>query len=349
MKLDELLNKNHNNIGEKKSRTQISEVYGIIYRIYCIPENKSYIGQTFSHNFSEKYICKSGIITRIRDHYNNRILDSQKHKPLYITLSTYETNQFEIFEEEQLYGKDIGLINQKEGEYMEKYNSIYPHGYNIENIGKKYSNMLLKLSEHHDFEILKNVYEDTTRGRRVKDICVGTYFKLKKQSCISLEKTLELLKTVDVESVTLTDSKGFRLIVKIKGERDNIRIYFSGKREECVEYAKKISNNIIIKPSFKGKDVYKYQDKLDAMLEDKDIIESVTCKSYHNNARNCDTYLVSVYGNKNSRSQIIHKISFGGSSIKIDESYKIALDFIEKIKENIDNSSVKYSIHSPSL
>ena len=61
------------------------------------------------------------------------------------------------------------------------------------------------------------------------------------------------------------------------------------------------------------------------------------------------TQISEVYGNKNSKFQIIHRISFGGASIKIDESYKIALDFIEKIKENIDNSSVKYSIHSPSL
>ena len=349
MKLDELLKHDNTNRTGEKTRTQISEVYGIIYRIYCIPENKSYIGQTFSHNFSGKYICKRGTLERIREHHNSRILESQKHKPLYIALSTYEPDQFEIFEEEKITGKDIGLINQKEGEYMEKYNSMNPSGYNIENVGKNYPNMLLKLSEHYGFEILKNVYKDTTRARRVKDVCIGTYFKLKKQLHVGLEKTLELLKTVDVESVTLTDSKGFRLIVKIKGERDNIRIYFSGRREDCVEYAKKISNNIIIKPSFKGKDVYKYQDKLDTMLEDKDIIESVTCKSYHNNARNCDTYLVSVYGNKNSKFQIIHRISFGGASIKIDESYKIALDFIEKIKENIDNSSVKYSIHSPSL
>ena len=350
MKLDELLFKydNINRTGEK-ARTLISEVYGIIYRIHCIPENKSYIGQTFSHNFSGKYICKRGIITRIRDHYNNRILEKQKHKPLCIAHSTYEPNQFEIFEEEKLYGKDIGLINQKEGEYMVKYKSLNPTGYNIENVGKKYSNMLIKLSEHYDFEIVKNFYIDSTRNRRVKDICIGTYFKLKKQSHIGLKKTLELLKTVDVENVTLMDSNGFRLIIKIKGERDNIRIYFSGNRKQCLEYAKKISDNVIITPGFKGKDTYKYQHKLDDILEDKEIIETIVCKSYHNNSRNCDTFLVSVYGNKNSKFQIMHRVSFGGISIKIDESYKIALEFIEKIKEKIDNPSVKYSIHNPSL
>ena len=45
MRLDELLeNKREPKVpGSKK--TEISDVYGIIYRIYCVPENKNYIGK----------------------------------------------------------------------------------------------------------------------------------------------------------------------------------------------------------------------------------------------------------------------------------------------------------------
>ena len=59
-----------------------------------------------------------------------------------------------MFEEEILYKQDISLINQKEGFYMLKYNSLFPNGYNSEEIGKKYSK-LVNSSSFPYFSVVK--------------------------------------------------------------------------------------------------------------------------------------------------------------------------------------------------
>ena len=151
MKLDELLKNTYPPKKRDEKKNELNDVYGIIYRIYCIPENKSYIGQTFSHCYSRKYICKSGILTRCKHHYNDRTLEVNKDKPLYTALTKYSPDQFIIYEEEQLFNTSIGLINQKEGEYMIKYNTLSPNGYNIEETGKKYSKLLKDLIDLHEF------------------------------------------------------------------------------------------------------------------------------------------------------------------------------------------------------
>lgn len=341
IKLDELLKKTYPPKKRNEKINQLCDVYATIYRIYCIPENKSYIGQTFSHNYSRKYIVKTGILNRIKHHYNDKNLEVNKNKPLYIALTKYSPAQFIIYEEEKLYDKNIGLINQKEDEYMIKYNSLFPYGYNIEETGKKYSKLLIDLSNLYNFQIKKYEYIDKTRNRRKKDVCIGKYFGLKKQE-LGLEKTLELLKPLSIENITLINSNGLRIIVKVKNEKDNIRIYFSETKDKCFEFAKKITENVILSPSFIGEECYKYQLKLNKVLENTDIITSVTGKSYHNNSRDSDTYLVMISGNKNGRIQTLHRISFGGKSITIDNSYKIALDFVERLKKEINNSSVEY-------
>jgi hypothetical protein len=345
MKLFELLQQNHpaKKAGDKK--TELNDVYAIIYRIFCIPENKTYIGQTFSHIYSRNYICKWNILSRCRQHYNNKELESNKYKPLYIALTKYSSEQFLIFEEERLYEKDIRLVNQKEGEYIKKYNSIFPNGYNIEEVGKKYPKILKDLSTLYDFEIQKYKYNDTTRERRIKDVCLGSYFGLKNKK-ISHDEIYELLKKVDIKNITLVDSNGLRIVVKVKNEKDNIRVYFNGTKEECISLSKKLSDDIIISPSFIGKDTYKYQLKIDKVLEDKNIITTITGKSYHNESRNCDTYLIMISGNKNNRIQTLHRISFGGKSVNIKDSYKTGIDFVERIKKHINNSNIKYILEN---
>lgn len=348
MKLNELLQIKRPIKNSADKKNELTDVYGVIYRIYCIPENKNYIGQTFSHGYSGKYFIEKGLLNRCRTHYNDRLLAKNKNKPLYISLEKYSLEDFEVFEEEKLYKEDISLINQKEGFYMTKYNSLYPNGYNIEKIGKQYSKLIKDLCDLYNIQMQKYNYIDTTRENRVKDVCIGTYFNLEKREILGHDKTLELLKTLDIEKITLVNSNGLRIIIRIKNYKDNLRVYYSGTNEECLEYSKKISNNITITPSFYGKDYYKYQLKLDKVLEDKNIITSIVGKDYYNKSRNSRTYLIMISGIKNGRTQTIHRISFGGASINIEDSYKIVIEFIEKFKEKNDNLSIEYIINTPS-
>jgi hypothetical protein len=320
---------------------------------YIFPNNISFLDRVSSDSnnnnnivqLEKKFLNNICSYLKEKHHYNDKDLDNNKDKPLYKTFQVYDTSDFEIFIEEELYGKDIGLINIKEGEYMKKYNSLIPNGYNIEEVGKKYPKILKDLADLYKFEIKKYEYVDSTRERRVKDICIGKYFGFSLRK-INLNEALKYLEKIEIDKVTLTESNGLRILVKPKTEKNNIRIYFHGNQEKCIEYAKKISNNVIITSKFYG-NTYKYQDKLDKVLKDKNIITTLTGNSYYNNSRKCSTYLIMISGNKNKRTQTLHRISFGGKSIDLKDSYKTALEFIDKIKIIIP--SIKYIINEPCL
>ena len=327
MRLDEILELNHNNRKDRTKKTQISEVYGIIYRIHCIPENKSYIGQTFSHGICLGYLQRHGIITRCKIHYRAKDYDAHKNRPLYKALNKYSSDQFEVFEERRVRGKDLASLNQIEAEYMEKYNSIHPNGYNIQEVGKKYDRILQMLAEHHGFEVQRHEYVDKTRENRCRDVCFGKRFGLKRKSW-SKDEILDKLKTIDVEQVRLVRTAGeFRIIVKEIGARDNIRVYFNGSKEECEDFAKKISDNVEIAESFRGTG-YKYQNKLEKVLGFPNVTK-VTGQVYGNMAADCQTYLLIFYGKKDNRVQSLARISFGGRKMNIEDSKRDAMRFLD--------------------
>lgn len=329
------------------NQSTLEDIYGVIYRIYCIPENKNYIGQTFSHIFSQSdknKIRKYGVLNRVKLHYRDRILDELKERPLYKALNTFNPTDFEVYEEIKIYGKDLGRINLIEGEYMIKYNSLYPNGYNMEEVGKKYTKLLIELSKIHSFDIEDFMYEDKTRDKRCKDICIALYFGLKGKK-LSSSKMLELLSTIKIESVRVSYINGFRIIVREQGKNDNIRIYFTeGGKEECLNFAKKISNNIQLSESFIGNECFKYQNKLDEVLQIDSIIKKVIGKKYISKEGKCETFVLFFYGFKNSRNQVLFKLSIGGVKQTFEDTYQLAVEFIEKYKAQTKNSDIIYEI-----
>ena len=108
-------------------------------------------------------------------------------------------------------------------------------------------------------------------------------FNIPKQ-LLGLDKTLELLHTIDVERVRLVDSNGLRVLVRVRDENVNIRVYFSGTREECLAYAKLIHDDIEEAESFRGKTCYKYQCKLEKVVVIAATVQKVVGKAYTNKA-----------------------------------------------------------------
>lgn len=328
MRLSEILELSYNNRKDRTKKTQISEVYGIIYRIYCIPERKSYIGQTFSHKILLQYLQRHGILSRCKIHYRTKDYDQNKNKPLYKAMNTYPSDQFEVFEEKKVYGRDMAFMNQLEADYMKKYKSLNPKGYNLEEIGKKYSRLLKMLAEHYSFEIKENNYIDKTRDTRCTDVCFGKRFGLSR-TLYTEEIILKKLGTIDVESVRLVKTSGeLRLVVKEVGVRDNIRIYFKGSEEECVDFARKITDNVKLSESFRGEECYKYQTKLEKVLEFPNVTK-VVGSIYGNKTSGVSTYLLIFYGKKDGKIQTLSRISFGGKKTNIEDSTKDAMIFVD--------------------
>lgn len=339
MKFNELLELNYSIRKDRSKKTDISEVYGIIYRIYCIPEEKSYIGQTFSHTISGENFQRKGVLNRCKIHYRAKDYDENKERPLYIALNTYPSDQFEIFEEIRLYGSDIGKINQIEGEYMKRYQSLYPLGYNLEEIGKKHSRILKLLEDHYQFETKESIYTDKTRKNRCKDVCFGKRFGLEKGT-YDRDITIQKLRTIQIESVRLLETTGgLRIVVKETGNRDNIRLYFNGSREECLAFAREITPNVEVSESFRGQTCYKYQTKLEKILTFPEITK-ISGKAYKNKASGAQTYLLIFYGKKDGKIQSLCRISFGGKKINIEESRKDAILFIEYVTRERTNIQI---------
>jgi hypothetical protein len=327
-------------VNDKKEH-KISDVYGIIYRIYCKPENKSYIGQTYSHGFNRNKLIKKGLLKRIRDHYKVKLEDVNKTKPLYVDMNKYSTDDFEIHEEEKVYKNDIGRLNEIEGKYIEKYNTLHPNGYNLEEIGKLYPKILKELSKHYNFEIQRIKYVDKTRPKRCKDICFGVRFGIPKTKH-TLDIVREKLKTIKIDSIRLMKSKkDSRMIVREVDCKDNIRIYITKSLEEVIKFSKEFTDNIIVAESIK--ECYKYQNKLDEVLEINDI-NRISGQIYENKASGGKTYMIRFYGKKNGKNQLLYKVSFGGKTQLIENSLKYGLEFLEKYKQTCNNDNIIYNI-----
>ena len=289
MKLAELLDLKYNRKGTGKTNTTIDEVYGIIYRIYCIPEDKSYIGQTYSHKTTRHpngnyYWTRYGYINRCKRHYRERELELNKDKPLYQALCEYTLNDFEIYEEKKVTGKDLARFNQIEGEYIEKYNSLSPDGYNIEEVGKKYPPILHKLAQHYNFEIEHFRYVDKTRNTRGKDVCFGTFFNLEKQPKYEESIIVDSLKKIPLEYIRLMKTRDilrlkdvYRLLAKVNQDKHKHTPQLFNSKEECRAVAEKVGVKIIEAESFQGIDsCYQYQNKLNKILESQQYHQKVT-------------------------------------------------------------------------
>lgn len=95
-----------------------------IYKITNIKNNKSYIGQ--SSNIELRWI------THLIDSINNSgysLIDKALH-----TVGNYN------FKLETIEECPIEQLNEKEKYYIQKYNTIYPNGYNKQSGGKYYRN-----------------------------------------------------------------------------------------------------------------------------------------------------------------------------------------------------------------
>ena len=343
MRLNELLELSHNK--RKNTRTQISEIYGIIYRIFCIPENKSYIGQTYSHTIIAKYYQRHGILSRCKRHYRDKTLEQVKNRPLYMALNKYHSSDFEVYEEKRLYGEELSRINIVEGEYIEKYHTLAPEGYNMEKIGKIYCKIYLDLAKYYGFKIEREKYVYNRGTVKTNEICFGVQFGLYRQR-LTDKLILDVLTKISVDKVRLVFTNGFRIIIYETSNPTPIRLYYNKTREEVLKFARQITPNIDQSPSFLGKDCYQYQHKLDKALEHQDLYNKIIGSIYTNNTNGCETYMLAFRGVKNGKSSYLFRVSFGGVNLDIRESFETAMKFLEKYEEaaRVKNYEVKVTI-----
>lgn len=114
-------------------------IIGHIYIIRNLINNRVYIGQTVSHRLNKNKFRLFGYIGRFNDHISEALNNKKKNQCTYLNsaIRKYGKNNFcvdivEICSKDELDSKEIYYIN--------KYNSIYPNGYNLTVGGKNFTN-----------------------------------------------------------------------------------------------------------------------------------------------------------------------------------------------------------------
>lgn len=328
---------------KQEDKVNIEEVYGIIYRIYCKPEKKSYIGQTLSHNLVNNKWYKFGLNGRINRHFNLSIVENKNTK-LTEVLRKYPKDEFDVCLEEKIPGNKINLLNKIESVYMTKYDTLN-NGYNFVKMSTSISKSKQKLIDHYGLSVEEEKYVDDTRQRRAKDITIGGRVT-KNAERISFFKDKEIEKVI----ITFVGS-ALRVLVCCKGMKDKYRFILGHDKEKAMELANGLSSNIEIKGLARDflhdkslKESYKHQDRLDSLLKEENFT-SVKGKFYFHKRFQGYTYILFFYGKKKNRVVIKDKVSFGGKHDTNETIYKDANIFLNKFLEKIQVDEI--SLQSP--
>ena len=341
---------------------KIEEVKGIIYSVYCKNTEKYYIGQTISHQFvrKNKTWVSSGIKSRWTCH--KREAKNMTNTPLYNDMRKHGYDNF-VIEEVKIYeGKDIGDLDLYEKEYIEKFNSRIPNGYN---------------------KILCTSYIGISRKRvldyyKIEQKEYKIYSQRKDRSmCKHIDKntdTEKIFKKENIEKIKLFYEKSKNCIVVkffLNNQKDRYRINFQNAKKtindlltKAIKYVSKFVDDIsFIEMDEKVKDIMdknceeklgiefineekeeqfkdivkeKINNQYDTIhynkkLEEISKFDTVRIngkKSFHK-TKNITVYLV-YFINENNKSK---KMSFGGKTTTIEKSYENAKTFVNTLCE----------------
>lgn len=131
---------------------EVNKIKGQIYRITNIKTSKIYIGQTLTHRKNKNKYRPYGYMSRFKSHVSEAINNTKKKQCTYLnnSIRKYGNENFTV-ELIETCSKDI--LDEREIYYIEKYNSLYPIGYNLTRGGKCCSGKSIKNnSELNEFK-----------------------------------------------------------------------------------------------------------------------------------------------------------------------------------------------------
>ena len=112
-----------------------SNIKGEIYKITNQINNKCYVGQTTTHRKNKKKYRPFGFRGRFKDHIHSSLLD-YKYSYLYCAIRKYGSENFKV---ELLTRCELYELDEKEREWIQKLNSMFPNGYNLTIGGKTFA------------------------------------------------------------------------------------------------------------------------------------------------------------------------------------------------------------------
>lgn len=110
--------------------------YCEIYKITCTVNDKHYIGQAVSHILNHKRYRPYGMEGRFKCHISEAFSQKKcQSKYLNNAIKKYGSDNFVVSLVEEC---DLSSSDEKERYYINKYNTMFPNGYNLNSGGKNF-------------------------------------------------------------------------------------------------------------------------------------------------------------------------------------------------------------------
>jgi len=150
-----------------KILTDKSAVCGDIYLITNTLTNKKYVGQTLSHRLNHGKYRPFGFQKRFDDHKSQARTDSTKTSYLINSVRKDGEEHFKIQLIVRCKAEDMDNV---ETFYIYKYNTLYPHGYNLTTGGKSTLFQRVKHTEDgfvYNFESRRRTYQSDETKKKI--------------------------------------------------------------------------------------------------------------------------------------------------------------------------------------
>jgi hypothetical protein len=121
------------------TKNDVSKVIGEIYKITNTTNGKYYIGQTRSHRLNHNKYRPFGYLGRFKDHINEAN-SNKKNQSRYLNSAILKYGS-DCFTCDLIHTCPVSELNIQEQQFILKYNSKYPNGYNLTNGGRGFTDI----------------------------------------------------------------------------------------------------------------------------------------------------------------------------------------------------------------
>jgi hypothetical protein len=184
----------------------IDKVKGHIYKITCKENDKIYIGQTYSHIKNHGKYRPAGYLKRFASHISEAITNTKKKQCTYLNnaIRKYGKDSFSC---ELIKTCELSEMDNYEKDYIVKYNSLFPTGYNLTHGGKGAMYVAKVINIDDDENKVKEPYKHSAETKEKIKQRLSTIFssdekrKAKSESCHEqhLKARLEKYKNIKLD------------------------------------------------------------------------------------------------------------------------------------------------------
>lgn len=119
------------------NKSNKDDIKGEIYVITNITTKKQYVGQTRTHLLNKDKYRPFGFNGRFNDHISEAINNTKKNQCVYLNNSIRKYGK-EKFNVKLICDCELEELDNLEEFYINKYNTLFPNGYNLTKGGKKF-------------------------------------------------------------------------------------------------------------------------------------------------------------------------------------------------------------------